>query len=142
MDIRTRILARDDLAGLRAARDLDKLADALNAEGVMAPQKRFITARAVMAACPGGIGILAALEGAREHSVIGKAVSWALTFLGQEAGLDIGDPFTQEMIDHAATFEILTEEESAALKALALQPVVVTRDQVNAAMFNPDGSEK
>ena len=138
MDIRARILARSDLDTLRADRDLDKLAAALNAEGLMAPRQRFITARAVMAACPGGIDILDALENASAN----RAVSWALKFLGQEAGLDIGDPFTQGMVDQLVQGHVLTDEQGNALKAMSLQPVVVTRDQVNAAMFNPDGTEK
>ena len=142
MDLRSRILARADLDELRAARDLDKLAAALNAEGLKAPRQRFITARAVMASCAGGLSILAALDGAREHSVVGKAVVWALTFLGQEAGLDIGDPFTQEMVDHLVAFEILTEEQGDALKTMALQPVVVSRLDVEAALYNPDGTER
>lgn len=142
MDIRTRILARVGLVDLRAARDLDGLAAALNAEGLMAPRQRFITARAVMAGCQDGLMILAALEQARTHSVAGNAVSWALTFLSQEAGLDIGDAFTQGMVDTVVALEILTEEQGAALKALALQPVIVTRLEVEAALFNLDGTEK
>jgi hypothetical protein len=138
MDIRTRILARSDLDGLRAERELDKLAAALNAEGLMAPQKRFITARAVMAACPDGIAVLDALENASAN----RAVAWALKFLGQEAGLDIGDPFTQGMVDHLVRTSVLTAAQGETLKAMALQPVVVTREQVNAAMFNDDSTEK
>lgn len=142
MDIRARILARGDLNALRAARDLDALAAALNAEGLMAPRQRFITARAVMAGCLGGLAILAALDEARTHSVVGKAVSWALTFLGQEAGLDIGDPFTQQMVDNLVALEVLTDEQGAALKAMALHPVIVDRLEVEAALYNPDGTEK
>jgi hypothetical protein len=138
MDIRARILARDDLNEHRAARNIDALAAALNAEGLLAPQQRFITARAVMAACLGGIQILDALENASSD----RAVAWALKFLGQEAGLDIGDPFTQGKVDQLVGLTVLTAEQGAALKALALQPVVVSRDQVNAAMFNDDGTEK
>lgn len=142
MDVRTRILARPELADLRAARDLDGLAAALNAEGLKAPHQRFITARAVMAGCPGGLGILAALDQARAHPAVGPAVTWALTFLSQEAGLDIGDPFTQGMVDNLVALELLTDGQGAALKAMAQQPVMVTRAQVNEAMFNPDGTEK
>ena len=142
MDIRTRILARPDLADLRAARDLDGLAARLNAEGLTAPHQRFITARAVMAGCPGGVAILSALDQARAHPLVGSAVSWALTFLSQEAGLDIGDPYTQGMVDSLVTLKILTDEQGAALKSMALQPVVATREQVNAAMYNDDGTEK
>ena len=142
MDIRARILARPDLADLRAARDLDKLAAALNAEGLMAPQQRFITARAVMAECPGGVGILVALEGAKAHPAVGQAVTWALTFLGQSAGLDIGDTYTQGMVDTLATLGVLTKLQAEALKSMALQPVTVHRLEVEAAMYNPDGTEK
>lgn len=142
MTLRDRIIARADLADLRAARDLDGLAAALNAEGLKAPHQRFITARAVMAGCPGGLAILGALDLARTHSVAGPAVTWALTFLSQEAGLDIGDPFTQGMVDNLVALELLTDGQGAALKVMALQPVMVTREQVNEAMFNPDGTEK
>jgi hypothetical protein len=138
MDIRTRILARPDLDGLRAARDLDGLATALNAEGLQAPHQRFITARAVMAACEGGIEILDALENASAN----RAVAWALKFLGQEAGLDIGDPFTQGMVDKLVQESVLTTDQGTALKALALQHVVVDRLEVDAALYNPDGTEK
>lgn len=142
MALRDRIIARADLADLRAVRDLDGLAAALNAEGLKTPHQRFITARAVMAGCPGGLGILAALDQARANSVVGPAVTWALTFLSQEAGLDIGDPFTQGMVDNLVALELLSDEQGAALKKMALQPVVVGRLDVEAALFNPDGTEK
>lgn len=142
MGLRDRIIARADLVDLRAARDLDGLAAALNAEGLKAPHQRFITARAVMAGCPGGLAILAALDQARVHPAVGPAVTWALTFLSQEAGLDIGDPFTQGMVDSLVALGLLTGEQGAALKAMALQPVVVGRLEVESALFNPDGTEK
>jgi hypothetical protein len=90
-----------------------------------------------MAACPGGIGILDALENASSN----RAVAWALKFLGQEAGLDIGDSFTQGMVGQLVSNSVLTAEQGMALKAMALQPVVVSREQVKAAMFNDDGTE-
>jgi len=138
MDIRSRILARPDLVGLRAARDITALAAALNAEGLQAPQQRFVTARAIMANCAGGVDILQALEGATAN----PAVAWAMRFLGQEAGLDIGDPYTQRMVDQLVASEVLTEAQGQTIKALALQPVIVTQEQVALAMYNPDGTEK
>ena len=138
MDIRTRILARRDLDELRASRNLDALASALNAEELMAPQQRFITARAVMATCADGLNILDALEAASGN----RAVAWALKFLSQEARLDIGDPYTQGMIDQLVVDSVLTQAQGDALKAMALQAVIVTRDQVNGAMFNDDGTDK
>jgi hypothetical protein len=138
MSIRDRILARGDLEELRAARDLTGLAAALNAEGIKAPQQRFVTARAIMAECPGGVAILAALKSAAAD----PAVSWALQFLGQEAGLDVGDPYTQSMIGQLVTAGVLSAPQGEALKALALGPVIVDRLEVEAALYNRDTTEK
>lgn len=138
MGIRERILARADLNALRAARDITALAAALNAEGLTAPQQRFITARGVMSGCADGVAILTALEAATANN----AVAWALKFLGQESGLDVGDPYTQGMIDQLVTGGVLTAAHGDQLKALALAPVVVTQGQVAQAMYNPDGTEK
>lgn len=138
MSIRERILARADLAPLRAARDLDGLAAALNAEGLTALAPRYITARTILAECgTAGPAILAALDAA----VANPAVKYAVKFLGQDSGLNIGDPMTQEMID-ALSPTVLTEQQAETLKALALQPILVDRAQVFEAMFNDDGSEK
>jgi hypothetical protein len=65
-----------------------------------------------------------------------------MRFLGQEAGLDIGDPYTQRMVDQLVAGEVLTEAQGQTLKALALQPVIVTQEQVATAVYNPDGTEK
>lgn len=139
MSIRDRILARRDLNGLRAARDLDGLAAALNADAPLVPQQRFISARAVLTQCPDGAAILVALETAAPQNV---AVAWAVRFLGQDAGLDIGDPGALALLAQLQQAGILTAPQVDQLKALAMRPLTVTRDQVEAAMFNPDGSEK
>ena len=138
MDIKARVLARPDLNALRAARNIPALAAALNAEGLIAPRQRFVTARAIMALCPDGVAILTALEAA----IANKAVKWAVTFLGQESGLDVGDPYTQWMIDQLVAASVLTSEQGIQLKALALVLVVVTQEQVALSLYNPDGSEK
>lgn len=138
MSIRARILARTDLDAARAARNLDVLAAALNAENVKSVQQRFVTARAIMAECAGGVAILSALKA----NSADPAISWALQFLGQEAGLDVGDPFTQGMVDQLVTGAVLTAAQGSALKAMAMQPLIVTREQVNAAMYNDNGTEK
>ena len=138
MGIRERIIARPDLAVLRSQRDCASLALALNAEGLTAPQQRFVTARGVMSGCADGVAILTALEAATAN----KAVSWALKFLGQETGLDVGDPYTQGMIAQLVTAAVLTQVQGDQLKALAVAPVVVTAKQVSDAMYNPDGTEK
>lgn len=139
MNIRERILARPDLDDLRTARDLDGLAAALNVQPAQELQPRFVTARTILAECADGSGILDALTAAAEQV---SAVKWALNFLGKDSGLDVGNPATQGMIDQLAAAGVLSAGQAATLKDLALQPIVVTRDQVNAAMYNPDGSEK
>lgn len=138
MGIRERILARPDLDAMRAARQITGLAEALNAEGLIAPQQRFISARGVMSGCADGVAILAALEAAEAN----KAVKWALAFIGQDSGLDIGDPFTQGMITQLVAAGVLTADQGDQLKALALAPVVVTQSEVAAAMYKLDGSDK
>lgn len=137
--IRDRILARPDLADARASRDLDALAACLNTQPEMAIKQRFVTARTVMAGCADGVAILDALGAASQQN---SAVAWAVKFLGQEAGLDIGDPYTQRMVDQLVTLGVLSETQGEQVKALAMQPVLVDRSDVAAAMYNPDGTEK
>lgn len=138
MSIRERILTRPDLAQARAARDIDALAAGLNQQPALALTTRYVTARTILAECAGGAEILAALDAAAAGST---PVKYAVQFLGQNSGLNVGDAATQAMID-ALTPAVLTQEQADAVKALAMLPAYVTREQVNDAMFNPDGSEK
>lgn len=140
MGIRDRILARQDLAGMRAARDITGLAAALNSEvpPAMVVQQHFVTARGILTTCADGEGILAALEAAKAST----SVRWALEFLGQEAGLDIGDPTIYPLLDKLVAGAVLTQVQIDALKAMALAPLLVTQEQVALEFFNPDGSEK
>jgi hypothetical protein len=115
------------------------LAAALNADGLMAPQQRFITSRAVMANCADGNSILDALDAA---AVQNTAVRRAVKFLEQEAGLDIADPYTQRTIGELVTAGVLSAAQGEQIKALALKPVIVGRIDIETAMYNPDGSEK
>lgn len=139
MTIRDRILARPDLDALRAARDLGALAAALNAEALTAPQERYVTARTVLAECQDGPAILDALEAAQTTV---SAVKWAVTFLSQNSGLDIGNPVTLGMVDQLVTNSLLSAAQGQQLHALAMQPVLVTAAQVADAMYNLDGTEK
>lgn len=134
MTIRERILARADLADALAARDLDALAAGLNAQPEKEIWPRYITARTILAECKDGASILAALDAAAAQSV---AVKYAVQFLGQNSGLNVGDPATLAMLP-----AVMPQDLAAQVQALALQPVYVTRLDVEAAMFNPDGSEK
>lgn len=137
-DLRTRILNNPALDAMRAVRDIAGLADALNAEGFKDYGPRFISARAILTACPGGIAILTALQQASADT----AVSWALKFLGQDAGLDIGDPGVYPLLDQLVASAVLTAAQIKALKDMALAPVTVNQIQVADVLYNADGSDK
>lgn len=139
MGIRERILARRDLDHLRAARDLDKLAVALNAEGLRARGERYITMRTILGECQHGREIVIALRTAAPSDPI---VDESVHFLRDDSGFDVGHPNTAADLDRLVDAGVLRPEWRDELRALALVPVIVTRGEVNEAMFNPDGSEK
>jgi hypothetical protein len=138
MSIRDRILARADLDGLRAAKDITGLAVALNADAPMEVGERFITGRTVLSECKDGADILNALAAAASI----PAVEWALKFLSQNSGLDVGNQRTHDMIDQLQAGSALTPAQAKALKALSLRPQIVTQEQVADELYNPDGTEK
>lgn len=138
MSLRDRILARRDLDELRAARDITALAAALNADAPMVMVERFVTGRTILAECEDGAGILSALAAA---SIL-PAVEWALKFLADASGLDVGNARTQQMIDQLEAGEVLTESQASQLKALALRPDLATQEQVASEMYEIDGTEK
>ena len=123
---------------MRLARDITGLAAALNETPPLGAQSRFITARTVMSECSDGVTILRALTAASAD----PAVGWALQFLGQDSGLDIGDPFTQGMVDQLVAAEVLNTAQGEQIKALAHRLQFVTQEEVAAEMYNPDGTEK
>ena len=147
MGIRERIIAHPDLASARASRDIDALAAALNAEGLLDRQPHFVTARAIITLHKTeGRNIMARLRALKDEDI---GVEFAVLFLSQEAGLDIGHPDMWANIDDLVALwrasdgaKGLSEAHGAMLKSLALQPVLVTREQVRLAMFNDDGTEK
>ncbi|MDQ2822738.1 MAG: hypothetical protein M3Y65_20565 [Pseudomonadota bacterium] len=133
-----RIRARADLNQMRIDRDITGLAAALNVDSPSVLQLRYVTARTVMSSCADGVDILSALQAAAENA----AVRWALQFLGQNSGLDIGDPFTQGMVDQLVAGSVLSADQGAQLKAMAIAPLLVTQEQVAEEMYHPDGTEK
>lgn len=139
MSVRARILARHDLMGLREARDLDGLAAALNAEDATALGQRYVTTRTILDECEEGRAIVAAIQSAAGAD---PTVAEALHFLRDDSGFDVGHPRTQAMVRELQAAGIFTQAQADQLCAMGLQPVVVDRLQVEAAMFNPDGSEK
>jgi len=139
MSIKDRIINSPELQSARKTRDLDALTAGLNAQTVMETQSRFVTMRTITAECSDADAIINELTAASKMSV---SVAEMLGFLRSDSGMDVGHANTQAKIDVLVQLGALTEPYGDEMKNLALQPVVVSREQVDAAMFNPDGTEK
>lgn len=96
-----------------------KVTELLNQYTESAIKSRYITARTVLSSCVNGATILDKLEAAAANST---PVKWALKFIADSAGLDVGHPATQSMIDQLVTGSVLTVDEGNSLKTLAMQP--------------------
>lgn len=84
---------------------------------------RMITARGILSDYPGGPTVAAAvLDKLKAATASISALNWAFGFLTTPEGLDIGNPATQGMLDQLATSAVITTDEAANLKALAIQP--------------------
>ena len=99
----------------------------------------MVTARAIISECPDGGVILDKLE---EAAAVNTSVKWAMKFLAQDAGIDIGNTATRMLIDGLVHQNVLTQSQGNSLKNLALQPVAVSALEVAQALFNDDGSMK
>lgn len=99
--------------------DPQRVLDLLMAQNYTMVKSRFITARTVLAECDDGAAILDGLTAASANV---SAVKWALTFLSQDSGLDVGHPRTQTMIGELSQGGKLTAEQASQLKVLAVQP--------------------
>lgn len=109
---------------------------------------RFVTARTVLSEVAGGAALLDKLQ------AIGatvSAVKYAMTFLNQDSGIDIGNFATQAMVDQLVTGAALTAAEGADLKGLATKPAsraevlgfgTVADADYTRAFFNDNGSAK
>lgn len=105
--------------------DPQRVVDLLAAPVYTMTKSRFVTARTILAECPDGAAILDALTTAQANV---SAVKWALTFLSQDSGLDVGHPRTQVMLGGLVQGGALTAAQADQLKAMAMQPA--TRSDV------------
>ena len=95
-----------------------RVAELINEQKFFKIKSRMISARAILAECADGATILDHLEAAGS---VNSAVKWAVKFLGQDAGIDVGHHATQAMID-ALTGPVLSASEATQLKNMAMQP--------------------
>lgn len=143
MDLREEILGREDCTMAVAARDIATIAKLVSA-GRTATQTRYVTGRTILAECAQGGAILDGLEAASLDTAKPYATStkWALKFLEQDSGLNVGDPVTQGLLDILVMDGHLTAEQATELKNLAILPAPVTPQQVADALYHADGSTK
>jgi hypothetical protein len=126
-----------------AARDLTVITAAVNAAngGRHVIQSRMITARAILAELgPAmGAGVLDKLEAfSLTNNPGASAVKWAVRFLAQDGGLDVGNAATQGMLDQLSG-SVLTAPEVTALKAMARVSTPLTEHEVEVACKTDTG---
>jgi hypothetical protein len=138
-EIRDAIAESQELQDLQAAGNVDAIARALSV-GRTKVASHFASERGVLERFPGGpIAADALLTKLEAFSTSGHAmasiVKRALKFLAQAEGLDIGSPATQGLLAQLGAGGVLTAEEVAGLRAMALTADPITREQVTEAIY-------
>lgn len=136
-----RSLTADEVASLSTwvpQRRDDLITDLLNTGRVKYAEKRLVEI-AVVGAYPGGPvaadALLAKLEAhAAASAPLSRLVGRALKAMAVEPGLNLGDPATHTMLDALVSASVITAEESAALKFVALVPDPLSRESVSRAL--------
>jgi hypothetical protein len=89
---------------------------------------RFVTARTILKECAGGGTLLDALERAvvgapvaPVNTELQSSIKWALKFLGQDSGLDVGTTSTQTLIGYCVATGVLTQAQGDSLVAMGMQ---------------------
>lgn len=137
--IRDAIAASPELQALQADGNVDAIARALST-GRTKVASHFASERGVLERYPGGpIAADALLSKLEEFALtahpMASIVKRALKFLAQAEGLDIGSPATQGLLAQLGAGGVLTAEEVAGLRAMALTADPITREQVTEAVY-------
>lgn len=135
----------EQITPLVAAGSTQAIADILNV-GRTQVYSRMTSARGLAECMPGGPlaaeTVLLKLESARDsmlvsadaqQRVLGSLLRRQLGFLGGE-GLDFGSAALRAMLDQFVALNILTAQEVAGLKAIAVRHAPITHAQVGAAL--------
>jgi len=100
-----------------------KVVELLNTQSHYMVKSRMITARGVMSSYGIGPSAGAAFLDKLENLTSSVPASrWAMKFLQQDAGIDIGDGATQQMLDSLVGVGGITSAEVDGVKAIALLP--------------------
>ena len=126
-------LINDPLGLGYAAMTDGELEASLNAKTRTRIVSRFVTARTILAECADGPTILDKLEAAGTQV---SAVKWAMRFLQQEGGIDVGHPATLGMVEQLRG-TVLTSGEADQLAALPVQ-VCSRAEELNVSAIGAD----
>ena len=99
------------------------VANMLNERKLQAAKTRMVTARGIMASY--GIGPTQGalfLDKLESLSANIPSLKWAMKFLQQETGIDVGEPATQIMLTSLIGVGGITQAEVDGVKAMAIQP--------------------
>lgn len=100
-----------------------KVVELLNAPVHTMVKSRMITARGIMSSYGIGPSVGAVfLDKLEALSSSIPALKWAMKFLQQDAGIDIGDNATQQMLDSLVGIGGITLAEVNGVKSIAAQP--------------------
>lgn len=105
-----------------AGKSNDEIVELLNAKIAQVPTTRMVTARAIMAELGPTMGA-AILEKLSALGATIPAVKWAMIFLQQDSGIDLGHPSTQAQLDALQAGGALTDAEVLGLKHMALRDI-------------------
>ena len=138
-EIRAAIAASAELQALQADGNVDAIARALST-GRTKVASHFASERGILERFPDGPivadALLTKLETfAASGHPMSSIVKRALKFLAQSEGLDIGSPATQGLLAKLSAGGVLTAEEVAGLRTMALVADPITREQVTEAVY-------
>jgi hypothetical protein len=141
MDLRDEIIARPDCVAAVAARDLDALA-ALVSAGRTKTQRVAIEDVQAHLQSSGVWWQIKAVAADPAHPAYAAAVAVVDVANARYGRLDMTLPIIAQMLGGLVATEVMPQEEMDALVAMSVVPDPVSRADVEAALFNADGSMK
>ncbi|SMP71937.1 hypothetical protein [Noviherbaspirillum suwonense] len=141
MGLRDEILARTDCADAVAARDLDALA-ALVSAGRTATQRVPIEDVQAHLQSSGLWWPIKAVAAQSQHPAYQAAVAILDVAEARYQRLDMTLPIIAQMLGGLVATGVMPQSEMDSLIAMSVIPDPVSRADVEAALFNPDGSMK
>lgn len=141
--LNSEIKGRADCAAAMAARDLDALAAIVSANRTATAKVPVLDVKAYFHANNAWLGIKAA-QNDMSKSVNGRAASQALVEFANSGCvlMDVTTANVAAQLGLLVTDGVITPAQKAAVIAMGTVPASVTRADIEAAMFNPDGTPK